>query len=350
MPCNVDIFYQNARGLRTKTLEFFSNVLSSSFPIIAISETWLGTEIPSSDFFPPTYTTFRRDRDFSETKQKGGGVLIAIDNSLKSVRRKDLETIEESIWLEINLERREKLLIGCFYLPPSISPASFHDVMSSIELVISSHSGHRIIVLGDFNAPGIDWSTLTFSHYNHFTEKKCSLLLDFLAFNSLVQHNSVVNSSGNVLDLCVSNDQPLEVSRSNISLVRPDKFHPPLNVRLSASAETTSYSSYVNKSPRFAFKRGDYTGLYHHLSTVEWSQVTDKPNVDDQVDRFTELVLSSMLNFIPQYTPKQRKYPHWFSSELISALKHKDHAHRKSKCSPSSEWKEEFSFLQRKLL
>lgn len=340
--CNLDIFYQNARGLRTKPTEFFANVISSSFPVIVITETWLCNEIPSSDYFPSSYNTFRSDRVFSATKQKGGGVLMAVDNSLRSVRRSDIETVPESIWVEINLDRCEKLLIGSFYVPPSITPISFNEIISSIENVIASHRKHRIVVIGDFNTPGIDWSTLKYSHYHQYIENKCSLLLDFLAFNSLEQHNTIANPCGNILDLCISNNQPIEVSLSDVFLVRPDKFHPPIKLTLSLSGEKQSFQNNINNSPRFAFKRGDYVGLHRDLSSIDWSMVTEETNVDDQVDKLTELILSSMRKFIPQYTPKPHKYPPWFSSELISALKHKDRAHRKLKSTPSPERKEDF--------
>lgn len=69
----VEIYYQNARGLRTKATEFFSNAISSNFPIIVITETWLSDDISSHDYFPKNYQVFRKDRDFSGVKQKGGG-------------------------------------------------------------------------------------------------------------------------------------------------------------------------------------------------------------------------------------------------------------------------------------
>lgn len=69
----IDIYYQTARGLRTKASEFFSNLVSSSIQVIVISETWLCGDISSSDYFPPNYQVFRKDRDFGGVKQKGGG-------------------------------------------------------------------------------------------------------------------------------------------------------------------------------------------------------------------------------------------------------------------------------------
>jgi hypothetical protein len=37
----LDIFYQNVRGLRTKSVESFNNVCSFDFKIVCLTETWL---------------------------------------------------------------------------------------------------------------------------------------------------------------------------------------------------------------------------------------------------------------------------------------------------------------------
>lgn len=196
--CNLDIFYQNVRGLRTKAREFFANVISPSFPIFVISEIWLCSEISSSDFFSPPYKVFRSDRDFSGVKPKSCGLLIAVDRLLRCVRRNDIEGVQESIWLEVSLARCEKLLIGTFCVPPNISHLLFDEVITSTESVSSSYSKHKVILLGDFNTRRIDWNTLTYSYYNQYIENKCSLLFDFLSFCSLQQHNLIDHSCGNV--------------------------------------------------------------------------------------------------------------------------------------------------------
>jgi len=56
----------------------FDNLLHEHDPgIIAISETWLKPDFLLSEFLPPDFNVFRRDR------QDGyGGVLIACRNSL----------------------------------------------------------------------------------------------------------------------------------------------------------------------------------------------------------------------------------------------------------------------------
>jgi hypothetical protein len=48
----LDIFYQNVRGLRTKSIEIFNNVCSYDFKIICLTETWLNEPHCSQDVFP----------------------------------------------------------------------------------------------------------------------------------------------------------------------------------------------------------------------------------------------------------------------------------------------------------
>ncbi|CAH1989210.1 unnamed protein product [Acanthoscelides obtectus] len=55
------IYYQNTRGLRSKTTEFFNNVRASDYDIICLTETWLKDGVCSSELFGADYTVFRRD-------------------------------------------------------------------------------------------------------------------------------------------------------------------------------------------------------------------------------------------------------------------------------------------------
>lgn len=112
-----DIYYQNTRGLRTKSSEFIRNIVCSKFSAVVITETWLSDDISSSDYFPSNYQIFRSDRKLTGPKQKGGGVLVAVDHSVQCMRRADLETLDESVWLEVGLTKGEKLLIGAFIYP-----------------------------------------------------------------------------------------------------------------------------------------------------------------------------------------------------------------------------------------
>jgi hypothetical protein len=81
----LDMFYQNVRGLRTKSVEFF-NVCSFDFKIVCLTETWLNESFSSQNFFPEMYTVYRSDRD-CHIKLRGGGVLIAVSEAVFGVKR-----------------------------------------------------------------------------------------------------------------------------------------------------------------------------------------------------------------------------------------------------------------------
>lgn len=83
------VYYQNVRGLRTKTETFHENLLSEEYDIIALTETWLCDGIFSEELFDERYNVVRKDR---HTATRGGGVLVAFN---KKLSYELLETKEE---------------------------------------------------------------------------------------------------------------------------------------------------------------------------------------------------------------------------------------------------------------
>ena len=56
---NVSIYYQNVRGLNSKTHTFFSNYCDMSFNIIALTDTWLNDSVSDSELFPDLYSVVK---------------------------------------------------------------------------------------------------------------------------------------------------------------------------------------------------------------------------------------------------------------------------------------------------
>jgi hypothetical protein len=69
-----------------------------------------------------TPPVFRSDRDCAK-KTRGGGVLTATSSSIPSYkRRRDLESWDECVWIEIPTYHGPNLLIGNHYFPPDNKP------------------------------------------------------------------------------------------------------------------------------------------------------------------------------------------------------------------------------------
>lgn len=67
-------YYQNVRGLNSKTHDFYSSVLCDDCDIVCLSETWLSAGVADSEIFPPDYDVFRHDRDLEAANSATGEV------------------------------------------------------------------------------------------------------------------------------------------------------------------------------------------------------------------------------------------------------------------------------------
>ena len=71
--------YTNCRSIKNKLIDFASLISLHSPSVVALTETWLSKEHPSSLLSLSGYDVYRRDRS-----EKGGGVLLAVKTSVKS--------------------------------------------------------------------------------------------------------------------------------------------------------------------------------------------------------------------------------------------------------------------------
>ena len=70
-----------------------------------------------------------------------------------------------------------------------------------------------IVIMGDFNTPDVDWSTLSAS--SEFSSKLCDLIFDY----NLTQHvEHPTHVQGHILDLIISNLDDDSIAASGIQL------------------------------------------------------------------------------------------------------------------------------------
>ena len=86
-PPLINVYYQNVRGLRSKTFRLLTATSDAHYDLIALTETWLCNGICNSEIFDLCLcNVFRTDRSFEKTGlDLGGGVLLAVLNTIKCV-------------------------------------------------------------------------------------------------------------------------------------------------------------------------------------------------------------------------------------------------------------------------
>ncbi|KAH0808663.1 hypothetical protein GEV33_014128 [Tenebrio molitor] len=128
-------YYQNVRGLGTKTHNFYlSTIAASHYNIIALTETWLHEGISDSELFDlSTFTVFRHDRiTVPEGPRRGGGVLLAVRNEFNAERCEvvcDVLSRTDLLLVKINFNYRAVYVL-VLYIPPNSYGLTFADHFS----------------------------------------------------------------------------------------------------------------------------------------------------------------------------------------------------------------------------
>ena len=88
---------------------------------------------------------YRKDRN-----GRGGGIIVYVNDTLKAVRRLELEKCDiETLWLEICFPKARSLLTCYVYIPPSSPMTWFAQFEAQLE--VASSLNCDITLLGDFN-------------------------------------------------------------------------------------------------------------------------------------------------------------------------------------------------------
>ena len=127
----------NFKSLKKKD-KLLEAIIESTEPDIIIgTETWLDSNIKSSEIIPDyfQYDMERRDRP----NDPHGGVMIAAKQSPQlgnMTKGKDIELITETI----SLEGKQKMLIGAFYRPPDKTDDTYlNNMKEEIHTIRAKH-------------------------------------------------------------------------------------------------------------------------------------------------------------------------------------------------------------------
>lgn len=138
----LSIYYANCRSLLPKINEIRGIAMNNRLDIIALTETWLDSEVFDCEVDIPSFRLLRGDRS-----HQGGGVALYVSESLvvKSYHSHcSLEFLSAAISTFQGV-----LLVGLFYRPPS-SGSSLDD-LESLLTGLDLLAYKSCVILGDFN-------------------------------------------------------------------------------------------------------------------------------------------------------------------------------------------------------
>ena len=323
----------NVNSASGKTAEI-TNLIDATDPdAIILTETKLDGTIKNTEFLPPTFTTYRKDRS-----RHGGGVAIAI-RSCFHTEAIELDSQSESVWATCNLRGGRKVLLGSYYRPPEKGIESIDNlesVLVQIERKIKNNPNAIVVLGGDFNAGDIDWC----SGKIHLHSKKRKLherLLDALRNANLTQLQMEPTRGENTLDLFCTNKPGLTKSISTIPgisdheiIVADSNFNPVHNKK-------RPYKIYQ-------YNKADWTKI--RQSTIKFAEEylskQDENDIDTNWNKFKKHILNTMEQLIPSRLVSQKFAVPWINTEIKRMGKKKQRLYNKWKRTGRPEDREAF--------
>lgn len=355
----LNILYQNVRGLRTKCLDLFNNILLHDYDILLFSETWLQDDVSSAELCDARYDVFRCDRNLNATnKRTGGGVMICVRRELRAcvcadwVHRSDTEALCLSIPADA-LDSLANLHLVIVYLPPDSDtlPTRLNYVSDNIQNLVNTYPTDNIMLIGDFNLPFISWYDENNMYCVNYSPSQplseaATRFLDNMSYHGLSQSNLIHNINNKYLDLVFCN-LPISVSHDRAPLLKEDTHHPSLNISV-MDLHVVPFKE--NNQKRFNFFKCNYLEINEYLDSVDWSILQDTDTLDNAVNLFYKKLEECFSRFVPLTSKniKSKRYPAWYKKSLLKINHEKMKAHKKWKRHGNPRDYDEFTLLRKR--
>jgi len=238
----------------------------------------------------------------NQTPDEGRGLIVYAKQDLEATPVVFNMQFQESVWISIpiNSNKKDNMLVGCIYRSPNSPDYNNRELLQLLNEANSTKFS-RILILGDFNFPHINWELecVTAGGGNETAK-----FLDAVKDNFLFQHirtptRSRSYSRPNILDLVFTRD---EDSVESLIMEAPlgHSDHGVISFKLCCDKEIT-----VSNTIKYLYDKGDYTSMAAELSSVDWTQHFDhhfKDDVESQWQFFKNIYTDIVNKYIPKRT------------------------------------------------
>ncbi|KXJ26086.1 putative RNA-directed DNA polymerase from transposon BS [Exaiptasia diaphana] len=289
----------NTDGLTSAKHEQIRLLLASNKPrvdILFLEETFLKPSRSDSAYYISGYNLYRKDR----LKQRKGGVLAYVSDSLRVERQENLESSDvETLWLKVYpFNSNRPILVAGVYRTPNSTAEQDKILDQNIERAYLSCNLETILA-GDFN--------VNYLHTAEYNKHRLVKDLRSLKFIQLVTKITRPKSRTCLDHLYTTHPENIaELSVPNIGL----SDHLPVFIR----------------RKYFAKKQN-----------VNWDSAFEYENIDDTLDTL-ENMLNEVLN---EHLPEKEKrvknviQPAWINSSVLNAIKSRNSLLKKARKSNS---------------
>ena len=183
------------------------------------------------------------------------------------------------------------------------------------------------IILGDFNLPDINWSSL--SGTSSFSKQFCDFIFDS-KLTQLVE--SPTHTKGNILDIVLTKTNIVHdvyVDMSDYSITS-DHHIVTFKMDLSVQRYRKHTSRYV-----FDYKNADMNNFLSYMLDCDFSGCLQSDNIEFIWSYIKSCIYTAMNMYIPRVRRRWHKFPCWFTPDIKHHLNCLHTLKRKSKVCPT---------------
>ena len=295
---NARILLANARSIVNKIDKIANLIEANNAKIIVINETWL-KDSSILDRFLSEFNIFTCNRP----KEQGGGVLILVRKSISAVEISKFKfgNIEIEV---IDVKLAFKIRIFAVYCPPNVDIQAKREMYNFIEVNLTD----KFILLGDFNAPTVNWKNGTAKNEDDKS------LVEFICNFKCKQYVTKSTRKGKILDLVISNFEGI----SDLDVIDGISDHNAVSFSINCSKKLTE-----EKFDIWDFKRVDFIQLNVEISLYLPTMLLKFFKVDDKVEAFEREVTNILTSNFRSKTilPAKRKQEQSNKIKKLAKLK-----------------------------
>ena len=309
------ILYTNACSINNKWSELKAEI--NEIDCVAVTETWLKGEENLDAVCPTGYCAHRADR--SDGRQGGGALLLIAEHIQQTETVQHITPDVQAIAVNTKVAR-SNITVVCVYRSPSASEAENSELLTHLGNLASRAT--KLVILGDFNAPEIDWS-MEWAPQNTFGGQ----LIQLIRSKGLVQHVNQptrwrVGQTPGLLDLVLTKEER-DVVRLHVCPPLGRSDHGVLRIGVAGPLE---------KPPdkwRRSFRRLDVQALISRARQLSWD--SESESIEGLWMRIRDNILLLTEEFAPLKRIRRKGLPPWWRSKAVKAQKRKGRAWKRFK-------------------
>ena len=312
------VYYTNADTLSNKMNLVIDEVSRIKPHIIGITEVKPKNyryELQSTELNIPGYTLIEN------LAEKGRGICLYVNENLNiSETNIDTYNSEECIWVEVKINEASSLTVGCIYRSPN---SSDENNLNLNKMIQSLNPTKRILMMGDFNHPQINWKD---SDNIHAWDAKAEAFLESTRDAYLFQHvleptRHRANQQRNPLDLVFTTDDSVDNVRLEAPLGNSDHCGIIFEIQLDENQSKIQPKTYPN------YNKADYVAIKSEINNLNWkTQLADK-DVNESWNLLSDTLKASCKRHVPLITKKDgKKRPLWMNQTALAKVKKKHQA------------------------